>query len=166
MRNLAKPTLAAVHGYCLAGGFELAIECDIRFAAESAVFGLPDTPLGLSPTSGMTWLLPRTVGRGWAMHLALSGERIDARQAERIGLVTRVVPDEQLLESALDLAQRLAASPPLGLQHTRQGIDFASEHDFEAALATEVEAEVACFDAPAFQANLRAFRDRRRAPRT
>ena len=81
MRACPKPFVAAVHGYALAGGFELALICDVRFAARGTQFGLPDTPLGLSPTSGMTWLLPRIVGLGRAMYLTLSADSIDADEA-------------------------------------------------------------------------------------
>ena len=96
-RACPKPIVAAIHGYALAGGFELALMCDVRFAAVGTQFGLPDTPLGLSPTSGMTYLLPRIVGLGRAMYLALSAENIDAEEAERIGLVSRVVAPDALL---------------------------------------------------------------------
>ena len=96
-RACPKPIVAAVHGYALAGGFELALMCDVRFAARGTQFGLPDTPLGLSPTSGMTWLLPRVVGLGRAMYLTLAAESIDADEAERIGLVNRVTEPGDLL---------------------------------------------------------------------
>ena len=97
VRACPKPFVAAVHGYALAGGFELALICDVRFAARGTQFGLPDTPLGLSPTSGMTWLLPRIVGLGRAMYLTLSADSIDADEAQRIGLVDRVVEPDDLL---------------------------------------------------------------------
>lgn len=163
MRRLAKPSLAAVNGYALAGGFELAVICDIRIAAETAVFGLPDTPIGLSPTSGMTYLLPRLVGQGWAKHLALTAETIDARQAERIGLVTRVVPAAELDRVARETARVVAGHPPLGLRYTKLGFDLAADTDLHTALAAETEAEVACFDTDAVRANLRAFVERKRA---
>src|SRR5262249_959125 len=111
MWQLEKPTLAAVHAYALAGGFQLALLSDIRIAAEDAVFGLPDTPLGINPTSGMTWWLPRIVGMGWARHLVLTGDNIDARQAERIGLVTRVIPAAELEREARTLAGKMAGYP-------------------------------------------------------
>src|SRR5204862_6970645 len=119
-RRLATPTIAAVQGYAVAGGFERALVCDLRSAAEGTVFGLPDTPLGISPTSGMTWLLPRVVGLGWAKHLALTGENIDAAQAERIGLVTRVVSAAELEREALGLAQKMASYPPVGTRFVKQ----------------------------------------------
>jgi len=162
MWTLPKPTIAGVHGYVLAGGFELAIECDIRIAAEDAQFGLPDTALGLSPTSGMTWLLPRIIGAGWARHLILTGERIDARQAAAIGLVTRVVAGDRLEAAALELARSIAAHPPLGLTMIRTGLATAAETTLAAALEAEIEAEVSCFESAEFQANLRAFAQRKR----
>jgi enoyl-CoA hydratase/carnithine racemase len=163
MRRVGKPSVAAVHGYALAGGFELALTCDLRIASEEAVFGLPDTPLGLSPTSGMTWLLPRIVGLGWAKHLAFTGERIDARQAERIGLVTRVVPTARLEQEAVELATAIAAHPPLALRYVKTTFDLASDVDLQTALAYETEAEVACYDTDEFRANLRAFAARKGA---
>lgn len=165
MRGLAKPSIAAVNGYALAGGFELAVICDIRIASEDATFGLPDTPLGLSPTSGMTYLLPRIVGMGWAKHLTFTGETIDARQAERIGLVTRVVPPGEAELAALDMARSIARFPALGLRHVKLGFDTASEVNLHAALAYEMEAEVTCFDTEDVRANLRAFAERKKPRR-
>ena len=89
MRRMPIPSVAALHGHVLAGGFELAIECDVRVASRDVTFGLPDTRIGFSPTSGMSWLLPRLVGESWARHLLLTSETIDIAMAERIGLVTR-----------------------------------------------------------------------------
>lgn len=161
VRRLDKPTIAAVGGHVLAGGFELALACDLRIAAEDALFGLPDTALGLSPTSGMTWLLPRIVGEAWARHLLLTGETIDVTTARQIGLVTRVVPGSALTDEALAFAQVIGAHPPSGLAGIRSGLRLASDGAFEDALAAEVEAEVACFETEAFQASLRAFAARR-----
>lgn len=162
MWRLPIPSVAALNGHVLAGGFELAIECDIRIAADDVTFGLPDTTIGLSPTSGMTFLLPRIVGEGWARHLLLTGETIDVRTAERIGLVTRVVGGGELQSAALALAQSIAAQPPEGLRHIRAVLDRAASGSLEDALAAEVEAEVACFGTPEFQASLRAFAERSR----
>ncbi len=162
MRRLAKPIVAAVNGYCLAGGFELAVSCDLRIAAESAVFGLPDTALGISPTSGMTYLLPRIVGMGWAKHLTLVGESIDAATAERIGLVTQVVPAAEMERRARELAGKIAAHPPLGVRHVKQGFDLAADAPFGAALTYETEAETACFATDEVQAALRAFANRKK----
>ena len=165
LRAIPQPSIAAIGGYALAGGFELALMCDLRIAATDAVFGLPDTPLGLSPTSGMTYLLPRVVGLGWAKHLTLTAEQIDAATAERIGLVTRVVAPSELEETALALAATLAASPPLALAQVKHGFDAALDAEFAATLARETEAELACFDTEEFGVNLRRFAERRRSAR-
>jgi enoyl-CoA hydratase/carnithine racemase len=162
MHVLPIPTIAALHGHVLAGGFELAIECDLRIATPDTTFGLPDTALGLSPTSGMSWLLPRIVGEGWARDLLLTGRTIDVATAERIGLVTRVVAAADLEPVALEMATAIAAQPPAGLRLIREEMAAAAEGSFDAALRREVDAEVACFATPDFQANLRAFANRRR----
>jgi enoyl-CoA hydratase/carnithine racemase len=162
MRELGIPTIAALHGHVLAGGFELAIECDLRIAARGTVFGLPDTALGLSPTSGMSWLLPRIVGESWARQLLLTGETIDATTAERIGLLTRVVEGGDVEQAAIAIAAGIAAHPPLSVRRIREELAAAAQGTFEDALAREIEAELECFETPAFQANLRAFADRRR----
>ncbi len=158
----AKPIVAAIHGHALAGGFELACLCDIRIAAEGARFGLPDAPLGLSPTSGMTYLLPRMVGLGRALDLTLSAEPIDAREALRIGLVTRVVDHAALLDVAYALAVRIASFPRIGVAHSKRGIYGALEASFAKATAAERDGVAACFRDPMTRERLRAFLDRRR----
>jgi len=161
-RACPKPIIAAVHGYALAGGFELALMCDVRFAARGAQFGLPDTPLGLSPTSGMTYFLPRIVGLGRAMYLALWAENIDADEAERIGLVSRVIEPDALLEEAQGFAQRVAAFPRVGVEWTKQGFYRALDSDFASATRSEEEAELACFRSPDTRERLSGFAGRER----
>ena len=161
-RECPKPIIAAVHGYALAGGFELALLCDVRFAARGTRFGLPDTPLGLSPTSGMTWLLPRIVGLGRAMHLTLDAEPIDADEALRIGLVSRVVEPDALLAEAEAFAHKLAAYPRVGVEWTKLGFHRALKSTFTEATQSELEAEVACFRSPDTRERLRSFAERKR----
>ena len=162
-RACPKPFVAAIHGYALAGGLELALMCDVRFAATGTKFGLPDTPLGLSPTSGMTYLLPRVVGFGRAMYLALHAENIDAEEAERIGLGSRVLEPEALLPEAEALAHRIASYPRVGVAWTKLGFHRASEVDFEAATRSEEEGELASFRSPDTRERFRAFVHRRRS---
>ena len=162
MRRVSKPIVAAIHGYALAGGLELAVNCDIRVAADDAKFGLPDTPVGLSPTSGMTFALPRLVGMGWAKYLVFTGETIDASQAQRIGLVTHVVPAGQVEETAHSIAGRIAEHPPVALRHVKRGLDLAADGALEAALTYETDAELACFDTDDVHAHLSAFANRKR----
>ena len=157
LHTLGKPVIAAVNGYALAGGFELALMCDVRIAALSASFGLPDTPLGLPPTSGMTWLLPRVVGLGCAMHLVLSGDPIDAREAERIGLVTEIVEDAALFGIVEKLARRLASFPEMAVRLSKQGLYAACDSDFPASLALEIQNELACFRTEETRQQIAAF---------
>jgi enoyl-CoA hydratase/carnithine racemase len=161
-RACPTPIIAAVHGYALAGGFELALMCDVRLAARGTRFGLPDTPLGLSPTSGMTWLLPRVIGLGRAMHLALTGEEIDAEEAERIGLVSRVIEPAGLLPQAEALAHRIAGYPRTGVAWTKLGIGRAMDVQFATATRSEEEGELASFRSPDTHERFRAFLERKR----
>jgi enoyl-CoA hydratase/carnithine racemase len=161
-RACPKPIVAAIHGYALAGGFELACLCDIRIATAGTQFGLPDTPLGLSPTSGMTYLLPRIVGLGRALDLTLSAETIDTAEAHRIGFVTRVVGGDRLLEEATRLARKLAGYPRTGVAHAKAEFYGALESSFDEATSAEHLGEVACFRDPETRAQFRRFVERRR----
>jgi enoyl-CoA hydratase/carnithine racemase len=161
-RSCPKPIIAAVHGYALAGGFELALICDIRFAAVGTQFGLPDTPLGLSPTSGMTYLLPRVLGLGRALFLALDAENIDAEEALHIGLVSRVVEPDALLDEAEAFARKLASYPRAGTAWTKRTLRESLDLDFEAATRLETEAEVDSFRSPETRERFQTFVDRKR----
>jgi len=161
-RACPRPIVAAVHGYALAGGFELALMCDVRFAATGTQFGLPDTPLGLSPTSGMTYLLPRIVGLGRALYLALGAENIDAEEAERIGLVSRVVAEEDLVAEAEAFAHRVASYPRVGVGWTKRTFHDGLDLDFDAATRLETDAEVDSFRSPETRERFQAFVDRKR----
>ena len=161
-RSCPRPIIAAIHGYALAGGFELTLMCDIRYAARGTKFGLPDTPLGLSPTSGMTWLLPRIVGLGRAMYLTLSALNIEAEEARRIGLVDRVTAPDDLVDEAEAFAHRIASYPRVGVAWTKRGFNRALESDFAAATVSEEEGELASFRSPETRAQLRAFVKRKR----
>lgn len=158
-----RPVIAAVHGYAMAGGFELAVMADVRIAAEGAKFGLPDTAIGLSPTSGMTWALPRLIGWGRAVDLTLSGRVIDAAEAERIGLVTRVVVPEKLVEEALAYAAIVAAAPATGVALTKRLYAQSAEGDLAAATAREIEAELACFAEEETKERFRQFLARKKS---
>lgn len=120
-RNMdpGKPIIAAVNGYCLGGGLELALACDIRIAADHATFGLPEVGWGIIPGAGGTQRLPRAIPLGVAMEMMLSGEAIDAATALRVGLVNRVVPLDRLMDEARALATRIARNAPLAVQAAR-----------------------------------------------
>ena len=161
-RACPRPIVAAVHGYALAGGFELALMCDVRFAATGTQFGLPDTPLGLSPTSGMTYLLPRIIGLGRALYLALDAENFDAEEAERIGLVSRVVAEKYLVAEAEAFAHRVASYPRVGVGWTKRTFHDGLDLDFDAATRLETDAEVDSFRSPETRERFEAFVDRKR----
>jgi enoyl-CoA hydratase len=116
IETLGIPVIAAVNGFALGGGCELALACTVRLAAETATFGQPEINLGLIPGYGGTQRLPRLIGRGWALELLLTGNRMSAEEALRVGLVTRVVPAARLLDEAQAMAAALAAKPRLAMQ--------------------------------------------------
>jgi enoyl-CoA hydratase len=127
IEQLGKPVVAAVNGYALGGGCELAMACTIRLASETAKFGQPEVKLGVIPGFGGTQRLPRLVGKGRAMELILTGATIDAAEAYRIGLVNRVVPAAALMTEARTLAQALAASAPVALRHAMEAMNRGLE---------------------------------------
>ena len=131
LSRLKQPIIAAVHGYVFGSGLELALFCDMRIASDDAVFGLPEATLGMIPAAGGTQTLPRVVGRGIALQMLITGDRIDAEEAFRIGLVNTVVSREDLLPSAETIARGIAARNPIAVSHAkraiRQGLDLALE---------------------------------------
>ncbi|MFN3302661.1 MAG: enoyl-CoA hydratase-related protein [Roseateles sp.] len=137
LRSMPVPVVAAVNGVAAGAGANLALGCDLVIAAESASFIQAFSRIGLIPDCGGTWLLPRLVGRAKALELALLGDRLKATEAERIGLIARVVPDAELMDTALQLAQRLAGMPTRALAETRRALDEALRLEFESALKRE-----------------------------
>ena len=134
---LRQPTIAAIHGYCLGGGFELALACDFRVADESAVFGLPEVGIGIVPSSGGTHRLVRAVGTVKAKELLLLRDRFGAEEALELGLVTLVVPEGRALARALELGGDLAALPPLAVEVAKRAVDAAAESSREVGLLVE-----------------------------
>ena len=132
-----KPTVAAVNGFALGGGCELAMACQIRIASDAAKFGQPEVKLGLIPGYGGTQRLPRLVGRGRALQLLLTGEMIDAQEAFRIGLVNRVVAPDQLIPAATAMIQQMLMNAPLGVAACIDVLDRGLEMPLDDALALE-----------------------------
>jgi len=137
---LAKPTLAAVNGYALGGGLELAMSCAVRVASENARLGQPEVKLGILPGYGGTQRLPRLVGRGRALEMLLSGEPVTAAEAHRIGLVNHVVPLAELLEFSRQWLRKVLANAPLALGLTMQAVDVGLEAGLEQGLRFEAAA--------------------------
>ncbi|MFH1058379.1 MAG: enoyl-CoA hydratase-related protein [Pseudomonadota bacterium] len=135
--DLPKPTIAAINGYCLGGGLELALCCDIRIAAEHARLGLPETALGLMPGGGGTQRLPAIVGQGFARHLIFSAGQLTAAEALGMGLVQKMVPSGRLKAEALALAATINRQGPLGVRAAKQALNAAYNMPLDQALATE-----------------------------
>lgn len=137
IRAVRTPTIAAVRGYALGGGCELAMTCDMIVAGEDAQFGQPEIRLGVMPGAGGTQRLTRAIGKARAMELVLTGRRMGAREAEAHGLVTSVVPAEETIEAALDLASRIASQPPLAVLAAREAVNRSFELPLTAGLELE-----------------------------
>ncbi|MDO8418541.1 MAG: enoyl-CoA hydratase-related protein [Rubrivivax sp.] len=141
VRTMPVPVIAAVNGVAAGAGANLALCCDFVIAARSASFIQAFSKIGLVPDCGGTWLLPRLVGRARALGLAMTGDKLPAEEAERIGLIWKCVDDAALLDTVAELAQRLAAMPSRALAETRRAIDTAMPLDFAAAIGLEARAQ-------------------------
>jgi enoyl-CoA hydratase len=139
--HLGKPVIAAVNGYALGGGCELAMACHIRIASENARFGQPEINLGLFPGAGGTQRLPRLVGRGIAIELMLTGDAITAQEAHRLGLVNKVVPAAELIPTAEKLAQQILTKAPLAVSVILEAV----QHGLEMTLAEGLQLEANLF---------------------
>lgn len=137
LENFDKPTIAAVNGFALGGGCELAMACDIRIASESARFGLPELNLAILPGAGGTQRMTRLVGKGKAKELIFTGDIIRAEEAEKIGLVNKVVPADQLMTAAKEMAAKIIAKGPLALKLSKIAINASSETDIQTGLLIE-----------------------------
>ena len=158
-----KPVIAMINGYCLGGGCELALACDIRIASENASFGQPEIKLGIIPGGGGTQRLPRLVGEGKAMELILTGEIIDAQTALAIGLVNHVVPADQLQTKTLEMANRIAEKGPIALQLAKEAVKLASKSNLDEGLRREVDLFALCFSTEDKNEGVSAFLEKRKA---
>ncbi|HTS14615.1 MAG TPA: enoyl-CoA hydratase-related protein [Candidatus Sulfotelmatobacter sp.] len=163
LARLEKPVLAAVNGVAAGAGLSLALACDIRMAADTATFSCAFGRVGLVPDSGLSWFLPRLVGLGRALEMALTTEMLDAATAARIGLVGRVVPAADLASEAAALAGRLAAGAPLAMGLTKRALLGAQSLDLEAALEVEAQLQTAAGRSPDHAEGIAAFTEKRPA---
>lgn len=162
MLELRKPVIAAVSGWCLGGGNELALACDLIVAAETAKFGQPEINLGVIPGAGGTQRLTRAVGKALAMEMVLNNRTLSAAEAERFGLVNRVVPAEQVLEQALELAAEIAARAPLAVRLGKEAVNHAFESFLSDGLAQERRAFQFLFASEDQQEGMQAFVEKRK----
>jgi enoyl-CoA hydratase len=156
-----KPTIAAINGYALGGGCELALACDLRIAARSARLGQPEVALGLLPGGGGTQRLPRLVGLGRALRMILTGDLLDAEEAARIGLVDEVVDDDALAGRARAVANRIAAHSPVAVKLIKQAVRAAAELPLSAGLALERELFITAFASEDRAEGVAAFLEKR-----
>jgi len=161
LEKLRQPVIAAINGFALGGGLELAMACDIRIASEKVRVGLPEVKLGLIPGAGGTQRLPRLVGRGRAMELMLTAKMVDAQEAYRIGLVNKVVPAEELMKAAEEMANEIIANAPIAVQLVKDAVQVGTELPLEAAIEYGHKNVVASIAAEDAKEGLTAFLEKR-----
>lgn len=162
IEGFGKPTIAAVNGYALGGGCELAMACDIRIAAENARLGLPETALSIIPGAGGTQRLARLVGKGWAVEMTLTGRMIDAEEAHSIGLVTRVVPSDELMDAVRETASEILSKGPLAVRLAKLAIQTGFEADQRTGLVVERLAQAVLYSSEDKEEGTRAFLEKRK----
>ncbi len=162
IEGFSRPVIAAINGFCLGGGCELALACHIRIAAESAQIGLPEVKLGLIPGYGGTQRLPRLVGKGKAMEMVLSGESVGAQEAQRIGLVNGVVPLKDLISRCRELATRILANGPLAVRYCIEAINSGLDMPLQEATRLEASLFSLCCATQDMKEGTRAFIEKKK----
>ncbi len=163
IENLGKPVIAAINGYALGGGCELALACHIRIASENAKFGQPEVNLGIIPGYGGTQRLARLIGRGRAMEMILTGNPIDAQEALRIGLVNKVVPQAELLAAARAMAQLIASKGQIAIRMALKAVNMTQETTLSDGQKLEASLFGVCCDTEDFKEGTAAFMEKRKA---
>jgi enoyl-CoA hydratase len=151
-----------INGFCLGGGNELALACDIRICSENAKFSQPEINLGLIPGGGGTQRLTRLIGEGRAMELMLTGEMIDASTAHSFGLVNHVFTQEELQEKTMQLAEKIASKAPIALQFAKEAVKFASRSNLDEGLRREIDLFSLCFSTEDKKEGVSAFLEKRK----
>ncbi|MBV9775273.1 MAG: enoyl-CoA hydratase/isomerase family protein [Gemmatimonadetes bacterium] len=162
IRSVSQPVIAAVNGAAAGAGAALTLACDLRVASERASIGFTFNRIGLHPDWGATYFLPRLVGAGRAAELVLSARMVDAAEAERIGLVSRVFPADAFEAEVRKLAEEMAAKPPLALALAKRSLDRSFESDLGAMLGVEGAAQLRCFRSADAREGIAAFNEKRR----
>lgn len=162
IENLPQPVIAAVNGFALGGGCELACACDIRYASENAKFGQPEVSLGITPGFGGTQRLTRVVGRGHAKELIYTASIIDAQEALRIGLVNKVVPQAELMDAVMKLAKTITKKAPVAVQLAKAAINRGINCDVVTGISYEAEVFGLCFATADQKEGMKAFIEKRK----
>ena len=163
LETMRKPTIAAINGFALGGGCELALACDLRYAARSAKLGQPEINLGVIPGWGGTQRLARVCGLGFAKELILTGRLVNAEEAERRGLVNAVFDDGELRERVLEVASLLASKSPLALAYAKEAVNLALQGSHEAGLTQEASFFAMLFSSEDQKEGMEAFVEKREA---
>lgn len=161
IQRLGKPVIAAINGVCLGGGNELAMACHLRIAGDRARFGQPEINLGIIPGFGGTQRLPRLIGRAKAIELTLTGDLITAQEAHRLGLVNAVVPQDQVMKAAKDLARKIASKGQVAVRLALQAIEEGLERSLDEGLAREAQTFGQVADTEDSKEGLKAFLEKR-----
>jgi enoyl-CoA hydratase len=162
IETMPKPSIAAVNGFALGGGTEIALACDIRFASEKAVFGQPEILIGLIPGWGGTQRLPRLVGMGIAKEIILGGGQINAQRAYEIGLVNKVFAPDNLLEETRKFARKLTRLPSFALKMAKDAINYGFDLSLDNANKLEVSCVAQCFSTQDQKEGMKAFLEKRK----
>ncbi len=158
-----KPTIAAINGYALGSGYELALACDIRIAAQKATIGSPEAKVTSSVTGGALRLIQDLIGPGKAKELLFTGEYINGKEAERIGMVNRAVPSDRLMAEAIEMAKKIANNSPISIKMIKKGLHLAqSGVSLEALMDYEIEACLACVSTKERKESLKEFEERKK----
>ena len=162
LETLPIPTIAAVNGFALGGGNELAMSCDIRYCSDNAVFGQPEVGLGITPGFGGTQRLVRVVGTGKAKEMVFTGQNIKADEAYRIGLVNGVYPREELMPAVMKLAQKIASNAPIAVRNSKRAVTDGFLSDLDHAIAIEEQYFSECFETEDQREGMKAFLEKRK----
>jgi Enoyl-CoA hydratase/carnithine racemase len=160
--EISKPVIAAINGLALGGGLELAMACDIMIASEDAELGLVEVNIGILPAGGGTQRLPRIVGKQKAKELLFLGERISAAEAERLGLVNRVVPADRLMDEAKEMAKRIAEKAPLAVKEIKSVVNKGMEMNLDEGIECELEGAMRLMGTEDFMEGIKAFSEKRK----
>lgn len=162
IESMDRVVIAAVNGFALGGGCELAMACDIRIASEKAKFGQPEVGLGISPGFGGTQRLPRLVGEGIAKELIFTGDAIRADEAYRIGLVNKLVAPDLLMDTAIEMAEKISSKAQIAIRNSKESINRGMQTDIDTAMSIEENLFASCFSTEDQKEGMKAFLEKRR----
>ncbi|PKP00425.1 MAG: enoyl-CoA hydratase [Bacteroidetes bacterium HGW-Bacteroidetes-8] len=162
IETLSKPVIAAINGFALGGGCELAMACDIRIASQKAKFGQPEVSLGITPGFSGTVRLPKLIGNSMAKEMIFTGKIIDANEALRVGLINSVVEPHDLMTKALEMAKMIASNAPVAVRYSKEAINYALENRTETAAEFETRLFAKCFSTEDQKEGMKAFLEKRK----